>query len=323
MSQAAVVENDFIIPLIDFSGFLNGTPDERKSIAKDILHGFQSAGFVYLQNLPISPVTRQRVFDTSGKLFRLSSEAKKVISMPSIQSNRGYSAQGQEQLCSRTIDFKETFHIGSENDAEHENIWPSETGELIGFKETISGFYDFCSTMSLEVVRAIAIGIGIDEDYFNSHMSFGDHKLRLLHYPEVRPEVFQSNAGQVRAGPHTDYGAITLLFQDNRGGLQVKTPQGKFVDAPAIENTVIVNAGDLLARWSNDKIKSTVHRVVEPSIRGEGNIHPARYSIAFFANPRKESFIEAIPGTFATEADKKYQGISSGDYYVERLNATY
>jgi len=95
----------------------------------------------------------------------------------------------------------------------------------------------------------------------------------------VKKEVFRINPGQVRAGEHSDYGSITLLFQDSRGGLQVKSPNGHFVDATPIEGTVVVNAGDLLARWANDSIKSTIHRVVEPP-HGEGDFYPPRYSIA-------------------------------------------
>lgn len=135
-----------------------------------------------------------------------------------------------------------------------------------------------------------------------------------------------------------DYGSITLLFQDNRGGLQVKSPTGQFVDATPIEGCIVVNAGDLLARWSNDTIKSTIHRVVEPP-RKEGETYPPRYSIAFvlltvfkmdvltldryFCNPNYKSHIEALPGTFATDQEKKYEGIKSGDYLVQRLTATY
>jgi isopenicillin N synthase-like dioxygenase len=154
---------------------------------------------------------------------------------------------------------------------------------MVGFKETVQGFFDFCTQLVLEVMRAIAVGLGIDETYFEGYMARGDHKLRLLHYPEVDRQLFKSNVTQVRAGAHTDYGAITLLFQDGRGGLQVKTPSGEYVDATPIDNTVVVNAGDLLARWSNDLIKSTVHRVIEPPFTEGGSsdsMHPSRYSIA-------------------------------------------
>jgi isopenicillin N synthase-like dioxygenase len=102
----------------------------------------------------------------------------------------------------------------------------------------------------------------------------------------------------------------------------VKSPTGTFVNATPIPGTIVVNAGDLLARWSNDYIKSTIHRVVEPP-RKETDEYPARYSIAYFCNPNFESMIEAMPGTYQTEADKKYEGITSGDYLVQRLAATY
>lgn len=228
----------------------------------------------------MSPSERKHVFETSAKYFRLPLDTKLSQSMPSIESNRGYSASGQEKLGSESADLKETLHVGRENDKNYPNLWPAEEGELVDFKETIAGFYDFCARMSVEVMRAIAVGLDIDEQYFDGFMSSGDHKLRLLHYPEVNRDVFKSNENQVRAGAHTDYGAVTLLFQDGRGGLQVKTPTGGYINATPIENAVIVNAGDLLARWSNDTVKSTVHRVVEPPFAGDRDTCPARYSIA-------------------------------------------
>jgi len=102
-------------------------------------------------------------------------------------------------------------------------------------------------------------------------------------------------------------GSITLLFQDMAGGLQVLSPNGNFIDATPLEDTIVVNAADLLARWSNDTIKSTKHRVVEPPTKAE--VHPARYSIAYFCNPNFDRFIDAIPGTYDGVKPKKYEGI--------------
>jgi len=118
---------------------------------------------------------------------------------------------------------------------------------------------------------------------------------------------------------------LTLLFQDDRGGLQVKSPNDTFVDATPIPDTIVVNAGDLLARWSNDTIKSTKHRVVEPPLKeGQevGDTYPARYSVAYFCNPNFDRFIDAIPGTYES-VGKKYEGVNSGDYLVRRLETTY
>lgn len=120
-------------------------------------------------------------------------------------------------------------------------------------------------------------------------------------------------------------GSITLLFQDARGGLQVRSPKGTFVNATPIEGTIVINAGDLLARWSNDTIKSTKHRVVEPPPKPEHeglDVYPPRYSIAYFCNPNYERMIEAIPGTYETTG-RKYDNVPAGDYIIGRLTATY
>ncbi|KAK7970367.1 hypothetical protein PG988_009440 [Apiospora saccharicola] len=334
MESAAVKSEGLVIPLIDFSAFLNGNPEQRKETANAILHGFQTAGFIYLKGLPISPETRKEVFATAAKYFRLPTEEKMKHCWTTPEANRGYSAPGREKTTQLTDindvkklregnpDIKESLEIGREGEPGHPNHWPEETGELVGFKSAMLDFHDKCKDMHVEVMRAIAVAMDLDEKFFDCFTDVGDNTLRLLHYPEVRKDVFTINPGQVRAGAHSDYGSITLLFQDQRGGLQVKSPTGVFVDATPIEDTCVVNAGDLLARWSNDTIKSTIHRVVEPP-SGDGDVYPARYSIAYFCNPNYKSYIEAIPGTFATETEKKYEGISSGDYLVQRLAATY
>jgi len=195
------------------------------------------------------------------------------------------------------------------------------------FKEVMLDFFAQCKELHVEVMRAIAVGMGLPESYFDGYTDVGDNTLRLLHYPGVKKSIFKENKMQVRAGEHTDYGSITLLFQDDRGGLQVKSPKGTFVDATPIPGTVVVNAGDLLARWSNDTIKSTLHRVVEPPVKDadvEGDEYPARYSIAYFCNPNFRSQIEAIEGTYGGQrGERKYEGINSGEYLVQRLAATY
>ena len=157
------------------------------------------------------------------------------------------------------------------------NPWPKDAAGA-EFRDQMMEFFDQCKDLHINIMRAIAVGLDIDEHWFDSYCDAGDNTLRLLHYPEVKADVFrQKDVEQVRAGAHTDYGSITCLFQDMAGGLQVRSPTGKFVNATPIEGTVVVNAGDLLARWSNDTIKSTVHRVVEPPT--QSSLHPARYTV--------------------------------------------
>lgn len=280
--------------LIDFSKFLHGTPAQRKEAADAILKGFQTAGFVYLSNLPIEPSTREHVFATSARFFNgLSLEEKLALGWTTPEANRGYSAPGREKVTQLTDagevaklkqgnpDIKESFEIGREGEPGHPNQWPAEAAgsAVAGFRATMLDFHERCKAIHVEVMRAIAVGMGLaDERYFDGFVDGGDNTLRLLHYPAVKSDVFRVNPGQVRAGAHSDYGSITLLFQDGAGGLQVQSPGGQFVDATPLDNTCVVNAGDLLARWSNDTIKSTIHRVVEPPRKTDE--HPPRYSIA-------------------------------------------
>lgn len=228
--------------LIDFSRFLHGDPEQRRETAGAILRGFQTAGFIYLKGLPISRAARQRAFAASAAYFRQPAAAKLAQGWTTPEANRGYSAPGREKTTSLTDaeavarlraaapDLKESVEIGREGDPDHPNIWPPEdaseeggggddgNNELgrIGFRSTMLDFHDRCKQLHVEVMRAIAVGLGIDERWFDAYTDEGDNTLRLLHYPEVPKDVFQTNPGQVRAGAHSDFGSITLLFQDSR-----------------------------------------------------------------------------------------------------------
>ncbi|KAF2014857.1 Clavaminate synthase-like protein [Aaosphaeria arxii CBS 175.79] len=337
----AVAKDDLEIPLIDFSLFLSGDTATKQATAQAVLEGFQKSGFIYLKGHGISPTTISNVFSHSAKFFARPQQQKDALAWYSPEANRGYTAQGREKVTDleeiddvaklRTSipDLKESLEIGREGEAGMPNMWPSVDGdeEAKTFKEVMVGFHETCKGLHMELMRAIAIGMGIEENWFDLYTDVGDNTLRLLHYPGVSKSVFKREDGQlqVRAGEHSDYGSITLLFQDARGGLQVRSPRGTFVDAEPIPGTIVINAGDLLARWSNDTIKSTKHRVVEPPPQmreDQSSFYPPRYSVAYFCNPNFERIIEAIPGTYE-ESGKKYGAIKSGDYLVRRLTATY
>ncbi|KAI2480950.1 Thymine dioxygenase [Pyrenophora tritici-repentis] len=335
---SAVSQDDLEIPLIDFDAFLSGDPNAKKQTADAVLKGFQNAGFVYLKNHGIPPSTVSTVFSHSAKFFARPKEQKDALAWYSAAANRGYTAQGREKLVvleetgteaemrALVPDLKESMEIGRDDQPEMPNMWPSGDEAAKEFKEQMMEFFETCKNLHMQIMRAIALGMGIEEMWFDGFTDAGDNTLRLLHYPGVSKSIFKRNDGQqqVRAGEHSDYGSITLLFQDARGGLQVRSPKGTFVDATPIEGTIVINAGDLLARWSNDTIKSTKHRVMEPPPKPEDadkDEYPPRYSIAYFCNPNADRKIEAIPGTF--ENGRKYDDVMSGDYLIQRLTATY
>ncbi|KAH9867130.1 hypothetical protein IAQ61_007722 [Plenodomus lingam] len=337
--DSAVSQDDLVIPLIDFSAFLSGDPSAKKQTADAVLNGFQNAGFIYLKNHGIPPSTVSTVFSHSAKFFARSQAQKDALAWYSAAANRGYVTQGREKLVvleqtgteaeMRKIvpDLKESMEIGRDDEPEMPNKWPSGDEEAVEFKKQMMGFFETCKGLHVQVMRAIALGMGIEENWFDGYTDAGDNTLRLLHYPGVSKSIFKRDDGQlqVRAGEHSDYGSITLLFQDTRGGLQVRSPKGTFVNATPIANTIVVNAGDLLARWSNDTIKSTLHRVVEPPVQpedAERDAYPARYSIAYFCNPNFDRVIRTLPGTYGAEGSK-YEDVGSREYVMGRLTATY
>jgi isopenicillin N synthase-like dioxygenase len=282
----------------------------------------------------------QTVFLASARFFARPQGEKDSLAWTTPESNRGYVPRGREKLTQSSDvdgiramreaipDLKESMEIGRDGIEGLPNQWPDHLDEEgKEFTKIMKEFFTTCKHLHTQVMRAVALGMGLPEHFFDEFTSGGDNTLRLLHYPSVPKSIFKTNAGQVRAGEHSDYGSVTFLFQDACGGLQVRSPKGTFVGATPIADSIVVNAGDLLARWSNDHIKSTRHRVVEPISKPgseESEIYPARYSIAYFCNPDFEKYIEALPGTYGGDkGEKKYEGIKSGDYLVHRLTATY
>lgn len=331
--------------LIDFAPFLSSSApaSTRAATAKSVLTAFQQYGFLYITNHGISSSETKTAFQQSAAFFSQPLDAKNALAWDSPESNRGYSCMGQEKVTNVTDkdgvddlratnpDLKESYEIGRDGVPGMPNQWPQKDEASLhakNFQDDMKRFFDTCKQLHIAILRAIASGLGIDEHWFDEYAQVGDNTLRLLHYPAVDRELFQRNKSQLRAGAHTDYGSLTLLFQDSRGGLQVQGLDGStWVDAKPIPDTIVVNAGDLLARWSNDAIKSTLHRVVEPPMdhasNGDApNVYPARYSIAYFCNPDFDKFIDVVPGTLNGQA-KKYEGINSGEYLVQRLAATY
>lgn len=326
----------FSIPLIDFSKFRTAASQaEKRRTADDIVRGFKEVGFIYLNKHGISDDTVQHTFKKSAEFFRLPMEAKSQLAWEDPRANRGYVQIGRERvtqsadaneiaaLRAKAPDFKESMEIGRDWDATWKNRWPQE-GAAPGFRETMLQFFQTCHDLHTLVMRAIAIGLDLDEMFFEDKIHEQYHNLRLLNYPPIRRQLLQQE-GQARAGAHSDYGTLTLLFQDSVGGLEVQNPHTKqFQPAPPIPGTIVINAGDLLARWSNDVLRSTLHRVVAPpakQVSATESITPARQSIAFFCNPNAGAHIACLPTCAGKEA--KYAPVTTEEYIVGRLSATY
>ncbi|KAG9104764.1 hypothetical protein FRC06_011246 [Ceratobasidium sp. 370] len=332
----ATITNDptFRIPVIDFSKFRSAqSTSEKQATANEIVSAFEDVGFVYLSKHGIDAATVHNAFEQSANFFKLPMEVKAKLAWEDPRSNRGYVMPGRERvtqsndpaeiarLRAQAPDLKESMEIGRDWDATWSNRWP-DAKDVPKFKETFLNFFQTCHELHAEVMSSIAMGLGLGEQFFDKLIDEQFHNLRLLSYPPIPREVLLKE-GQARAGAHSDYGSLTLLFQDQVGGLEVQNPHTKqFQPATPIPGTIVVNAGDLLARWSNDRLRSTLHRVVAPPI-GTGPTTPARQSIAFFCNPNGGAEISCLPNCEGARGEKKYPPVQTEAYIVGRLKATY
>ncbi|KAI0346827.1 Clavaminate synthase-like protein [Trametopsis cervina] len=328
----------FKIPLIDFSKFLNASSDaEKRQTATEVVNGFKEVGFIYLDKHGIPSSTVSNAFQKSAEFFRLPTDTKQGLAWEDPRSNRGYVAIGRErvtqsadadeiaQLRAKAPDFKESMEIGRDWDETWKNQWPQES-DTPRFKQTMLDFYETCHQLHVYVMRAIALGLDLEETFFDNKIDQQCHNLRLLSYPPIKTDLLLGD-GQARAGAHSDYGTLTLLFQDSVGGLEVQHPHTmEYQPAPPIPNAIVINAGDLLARWSNDVLRSTLHRVVAPpakKISDTEGITPHRQSIAFFCNPNFDAEISCLPNCSGPDYEPKYPPVTTEQYIVGRLTATY
>ncbi|TBU43594.1 thymine dioxygenase [Dichomitus squalens] len=324
------------ISVVDFRPFLDGSAKEH--VAKAILDSFKRVGFVYLVNHGIPPEKSKAMFEWSRRFFALPMEKKQLAPHPpSGTHHRGYSAPGVEKVVQhlyddqdikaarvKAPDVKESFECGWEENTVMPNIWLPED-VLPGLREACMDFYWTCHETEVQILRAITFALGISEDFLVKHHHAHDNQLRLLHYPSV-PAKDLEDEKITRIDAHSDFGSITLLLQDDVGGLEIEIPgrPGQFMSAPPIDGALIVNAGDFMMRWSNDVIKSTVHRVrAPPSAKTANGMIPDRYSIPYFCSPEFSEVVACLPGTYSGENPPKYEPISAQEYILRRLAATY
>ncbi|KAI8503963.1 hypothetical protein Bbelb_180310 [Branchiostoma belcheri] len=306
------------IPILDFSPYslLKGAVDEDQlqPLATRLVQAFSTVGFVYLRNHGIPAPLVSKTLEIADKVFALPEEVKVKFSRPADKGHGWFCLERERVTMERPGDLKEVFNVRPPHATP--KLWPSE--EVPEFQQASLQLFDKCSQLSLRIIELMAMGLNIQDKAgllsMHSMMGTGPNGtvLRTLRYPPVPEQVKE---GQIRCGEHTDYGSITLLFQDNVAGLEVQSCEGKYVPAPPIPNTVVVNIGDLMQRWTADKLASTMHRVLLPETEEGQKSH--RRSIAFFVHPNKDTLISSLDGS------NKYPPIKAGDYLDERLTSTY
>lgn len=294
------------IPLIDFEPLVAGDAAARQDVAHQILQACQDVGFFYLRGHGITPALQRELWAQSHWFFDQPKPAKLALARSSA-TNCGYVGLAQERLDpSQPWDVKEAFNIGLRS------VWPADQPD---FKSAVSRFYQHCTQrVAPQVLSAFAIALNLPPNYFDDKHG-ENYFLRLLHYPPVSQTL---EDGQLRAGAHTDYGSITLLLQDEVGGLEVQTCEGEWISAPPLPDTVVVNVGDAMQRWTNDRLRSTLHRV-NPTRGAQQH----RYAVALFCDPNPEVVLACLQGCATSDNPPRYAPIRTQDHLNSKLNATY
>ncbi|KAM0253060.1 hypothetical protein ACHAQJ_007436 [Trichoderma viride] len=341
--MANSVEQHLSIPVVDFALARTGSEEDRQRVAKELYEAFKNVGFAYVKNHGVPEDAVDEAFLWNRKFFNLSqSDKDKAPHPPEAWHHRGYSNVGREKVSQMVFDeasisaarnvpdVKESFEIGRDDEeARLPNIWPPQD-VLPGFREFFTKFYEICYGAEMGLLRLVALGMGLEEEYFINYHRNKDNQLRLLHYPSIEESLLRQGRAE-RIAAHTDFGTITMLFQDDVGGLEVEDlgERGKYIPAPYIPNTAVVNIGDFLMRWSNDELKSTMHRVKAPRLaKDEGEVPKnkvikARHSVVYFMCADLEKTVDCVPGCWGPERPKKYEPVNAMEYITMRMEALY
>lgn len=308
------------VPSLDLADFLSGDSNKKTKFVEDLGQAYQNIGFVAIKNHGLSEDLSKQLYAVIQKFFALPDEVKQQYEIPEIAGQRGYIGKGKEHAKGRTTgDLKEFYHVGQEvegNDPIKEeypdNVWPEEIPEM---KTIALQAYKALEKAGVHMLRAIALHLGLDENYFDDRVKHGNSILRPIHYfPIENPEAVPADA--VRAAEHGDINLITLLMGASADGLQVLRRDGEWIPITALPEQIVVNVGDMLARLTNDKLKSTIHRVVNPP---KEQMKSSRFSIPFFMHPRSEMDLSCLSNCVSEDEPRKFSDITAGQFLNERL----
>ncbi|MEO1513699.1 MAG: 2-oxoglutarate and iron-dependent oxygenase domain-containing protein [Bacteroidota bacterium] len=308
---------DRAIPVVDLSQFVEGTPEERQAFVQQLGDAFHEIGFVGVRNHGIPKDLIEGFYGAAKSFFALEEPIKRKYEIAGLAGQRGYTSFGKEHAKqSKVADLKEFFQIGQtvEDGDAIKSEYPDNVSvnETPAFSEHGRELYKAFEKAGAELLRAIAIHLELEEDYFESKIHNGNSILRAIHYPPIQSEPKSA----IRAEMHEDINLITLLVGASAGGLQLLNKEDEWLAIMPEEDEIVINVGDMLQRLTNNYLKSTTHRVVNPP-REEW--HLPRLSIPFFLHPRHTMDLSCLNRCVTEETPLAYDPITAGEYLDERL----
>jgi isopenicillin N synthase-like dioxygenase len=305
------------IPVVDLDHYLHGTPARQAAFVQELGHAFEEVGFVSVTNHGIPDDLVANLYRLVQEFFALPEHQKRKYEVPGLAGQRGYTSFGKEHAKgSDAPDLKEFFQYGqtvSDGDAIAKE-YPTNVAvsDIPPFDATLYNAYRHFEKSGGALLSAIAQYLGLDTHYFAPHLHNGNSILRCIHYPPITHEPKSA----IRAEQHEDINLITLLVGASADGLQILNKQGEWVGVTSLPSQIVVNVGDMLQRLTNNMLKSTTHRVVNPP---REMWHTSRFSMPFFLHPRSEMSLACLDRCIDTIHPKAYADITAGAYLEERL----
>ena len=298
------------IPELDLEKFIEGTLEDKIEFSSKIGEAFHSIGFVCIKNHGIDDQLIKELYRTIQSFFSLPLELKEEYEILGLSGQRGYTSFGKEHAKgSISADLKEFFQYGQPRDVRLPNVNVKEQSDLNQILE--KAFLEF-ETSGVYLLRAISIYLGLDEFYFDEKVLDGESILRAIHYPPITDNPNTA----VRAEQHEDINLITLLIGASADGLQILSKENDWVNINADPGQIVVNVGDMLQRLTNNKLKSTTHRVINPP---KHLWHTSRFSMPFFLHPKSQVSLSCLQSCVDSDNPKYYNDITAGEYLHERL----
>jgi len=305
------------IPVVDLSDFLSGDEARKKKFVNELGKAYEEVGFVAVKNHGIPDDLIADLYKNVQQFFALPSETKYSYEKKELAGQRGYTSFGREHAKgSDAPDLKEFFQYGQtvEDGDPIKKDYPENVtvAEVPAFSPTLKKAYRSFEKSGKALLQAIALYLGLDEHYFDEFVHNGNSILRAIHYPPISSEPKSA----IRAEQHEDINLITLLVGASSDGLQILTKQNEWVGVTSLPEQIVVNVGDMLQRLTNNKLKSTTHRVVNPPRELWGT---SRFSIPFFLHPKGSMDLTCLEGCINDASPKAYEDATAGEYLDERL----
>ena len=302
------------IPKLDLSHFIEGSAEQKSEFVAELGNAYEQIGFVAIRNHRIPTDTLKVLYQEVANFFSLPESNKLKYGDTEGGGQRGYTGFGKEHAKNQNAgDLKEFWHFGQYQIlADHPYPANKQVTELLNFNVAGEDVFRALENTGVQILRAIALHLKLDEFYFDDRVTKGNSILRAIHYPPITGDPKEA----IRAGEHEDINLITLLVGASADGLEVLNKHDQWIGVTEVEDHIVVNVGDMLQRLTNDQLKSTTHRVVNPPKNEWGK---PRYSIPFFLHPRPSVLLNCLPQCISEENPKKYSDCTAMEFLLERL----